>query len=119
MNSDFLRRIWSLPFNCHTDLLHICTIFNVCYSRCCKLISQARACGNHLVRSVFSTVSCHNFITLSLVILLCVVIVQFLYNIMSLANLIMEIKDPSLFVNGFVQHDLNQLANFNSTIYSI
>ena len=35
---------------------------------------------------------------------------------MSLANLIMEIKDPSLFVNGFVQHELNQLANFISTM---
>ena len=35
---------------------------------------------------------------------------------MSLANLIMEIKDPSLFVNGFVQQELNQLANFISTM---
>ena len=114
-----LRRIWSLPFNCHTDLLHVisnCTsVFNVCYSRCCKLISQARACGNYLVRSVFSTVSCRNFIGYNL---------KFGHSFvrsynsvsMSLANLIMEIKDPSLFVNGFVQHELNQLANFISTM---
>ena len=111
-----LRRIWSLPFNCHTDLLPNCTsVFNVCYSRCCKLISQARACGNYLVRSVFSTVSCRNFIGYNL---------KFGHSFvrsynsvsMSLANLIMEIKDPSLFVNGFVQHELNQLANFISTM---
>ena len=77
-----------------------------------KLISQARACGNYLVRSVFSTVSCRNFIGYNLH--------SFVrsYNSvsMSLANLIMEIKDPSLFVNGFVQHELNQLANFISTM---
>ena len=52
-------------FNRHPDL-HVISncssIFNVHYSRCCKLISQARACGNNLVRSVFSTVSCRNFI---------------------------------------------------------
>ena len=72
------------------------------------------------MRSVFSTVSCRNFIGYNL---------KFGHSFvrsynsvsMSLANLIMEIKDPSLFVNGFVQHELNQLANLfqlcNNSIY--
>ena len=31
---------------------------------------------------------------------------------MSLANLITEIRDPSLFVDGFVQYELSQLVNY-------
>ena len=30
---------------------------------------------------------------------------------MSLANVITEIRDPALFVNGFVQYQLTQLAS--------
>ena len=34
-----LRRIWSLPHNCHTDTLHLVagsdSIFNICYNRYC------------------------------------------------------------------------------------
>lgn len=35
---------------------------------------------------------------------------------MSLANLIMEIRDISLFVEDFVQYELYQFVNFISTI---
>ena len=109
--SMILRRIWSLPFNCHTDFLHI--VSNTKYSqffycRCSKLISQERACSNHLVRSVFSTACC-NFTGYNLKFGH-----SFVHNYtsvtMSLSNLIMEVKDPSLFVDGFVQHELNQLV---------
>ena len=44
-------------------------------------------------------------IPFSLVTLLCLII-----N-MSLANVITEIRDPALFVNGFVQYQLTQLAS--------
>ena len=58
------------------------------------------------MHSVFSTVSCCNFVSynlkFNLVTLLCV--------IMSLAYVIPEIKDPALFVDGFVQYELNQLT---------
>ena len=41
-----LRRIWSLPYNCHTDILHLVagsdSIFNVCYNRFCKLLKLFR-----------------------------------------------------------------------------
>ena len=37
-----LRHIWSLPYNCHTDILHLVagsdSIFNICYNRFCKLL---------------------------------------------------------------------------------
>ena len=49
-------------------------------------------------------------IPFSLVTLLCLII-----N-MSLANVITEIRDPALFVNGFVQYQLTQLVNFISTL---
>ena len=63
-----LLRIWSLPYNCHTDILHLVagsdSIFNVCYNCSCKLLCSANISCNHLVRSVFqgSSLSCRNFI---------------------------------------------------------
>jgi len=63
-----LRRIWSLPYNCYIDTLHLVAgsdrIFNVCYNRFCKLLCSAKVSCNHLVRSVFqgSSLSCRNFI---------------------------------------------------------
>jgi len=35
---------------------------------------------------------------------------------MSLTNVITEIRDPALLVNGFVQYQLTQLVNFISTL---
>ena len=63
-----LRRIWSLPYNCYIDTLHLVAgsdrIFNVCYNCFCKLLCSANVSCNHLVRSVFqdSSLSCRNFI---------------------------------------------------------
>ncbi len=114
-----LRRIWSLPFNCHTDLIHImsnCTsVFNICYSRCCKLINLARVCKNDLVRSVFSTSSCRNFIGYNLKFGHLFVRDYSSVNL-SLINLISEIRDPSLYVDGFTSYELNQLVYTASCI---
>ena len=60
-----LRRIWSLPYNCHTDIFHLVagsdSIFNVCYNRFSKLLCSVNISCNHLVCSV-SSLSCCNFI---------------------------------------------------------
>ena len=62
-----LRRICSLPHNCHTDILHLIadsdSIFNVCYINFCKLLCSANVSCNYLVRSVYqgSSLSCRNF----------------------------------------------------------
>ena len=104
-----LRRIWSLPYNCHTDILHLVagsdSIFNVCYNRFCKLLFSADISCNHLVRSVFqgSSLPCRNFIGYN-----------FKYgsdfagnysfgNIL-VVNLIRVIRDNSLFVHDFDQN---------------
>ena len=97
-----LRRIWSLPYKCHTDILYLVAgsdrIFNVCYNRFCKLLCSANILCNHLVRSVFqgSSLSCnfigYNFKYGS----------DFAHNYrcenISVVNLIRKIRDNSLFV---------------------
>ncbi len=80
------------------------------YSRCCKLINIiARVCKNDLVCSVFSTSSCRNFIGYNLKFGHLFVRDYSSVNL-SLINLISEIRDPSLYVDGFTSSELNQLV---------
>ena len=107
-----LRRIWSLPYNCHTDILHLVagsdSIFNACYNHFCKLLCSANISCNHLVRSVFqgSSLSCRNFIGYN-----CKYGSDFARNYscvnISVVNLIREIRGNSLFVYGFDQNMLD------------
>ena len=52
-----LRRIWSLPANTHTSILHYCanmlSIYNLVFSRSAKFIDRASNSSNLLVRAVF------------------------------------------------------------------
>ena len=63
-----LRRIWSLPYNSHSGILHVvsncCSVYSVCYNRFCKLFHRAKSSNNKLVHSVFSVLSssCRNYI---------------------------------------------------------
>ena len=110
-----LRRIWSLPYNCHTDTLHLVAgsdgIFNVCYNRFCKLLCSAKISCNHLVRSVFqgSSLSYRNFIGYNFK-----YGSDFVRNYscgnLSVVNLIREIRDNSLYVYGFDQNMLNMIV---------
>ena len=64
-----IRRIWHLPRNCHTAIVHsvglISSIFNIVFARFNKFFSSAVSHSSPLVRSVFvvSSQSCNsNFI---------------------------------------------------------
>ena len=57
---NILRRIWHLPCNCHTRILHLirCTarlpsLFNVIISRAASLLSSALSCSSLIARKVF------------------------------------------------------------------
>ena len=109
-----LRRIWSLPRNCHTRILHSVSgcnsVFNTCYKRFCNLFCSACNCDNLLVRSVFlsACLSCCNFIGFNY---------QFGINYIRdysdvssvYVNLVREIRDRSLFIRGFDSYELNQI----------
>ena len=85
--NEVLRRIWSLPYNCHTDILHLVagsdSIFNICYNRFCKLLCSAKISCNYLVRSVFqgSLLSCRN-LTLSMALVLFVTTVVQIFQLL-------------------------------------
>ena len=85
-----LRRIWSLPRNCHTRIL---------YKHFCNLFCSACNCDNLLVRTVFlsACLSCRNFIGFNYQISVIIVI------------LVREIRDRSLFISGFDSYELNQI----------
>ena len=111
-----LRRIWSLPRNCHTSFLHAVSgcnsVFNTCYKRFCNLYRSAINSGNLLVRTVFQSacLSCHNFIGF---------IHQYGTNYIRVCtdvtsvsvNLVREIRDRSLFVSGFDPSEMNQIIS--------
>ena len=52
-----IRRIWKLPYNCHTSIAHsvglTASIYNIIYSRFKKLLSSASSHPSRLIRSVF------------------------------------------------------------------
>ena len=70
LNVSFNRRIWNLPRNCHTGVVHsvglISSIYNnIVFSRFCRLRSSALSHPSPLVRSIFaiSSQTCNsNFI---------------------------------------------------------
>ena len=90
-----LRHIWSLPYNCHTDILHLVagsdSIFNVCHNHFCKILCSANISCNHLVHCFSRLLMC------------LVVIFNFKYGSdfarnyscgnISVVNLIREIRD--------------------------
>ena len=55
--NNILRRIWRLPCNCHTGILHLTaflpSIFNLILSRSSTLLSRALTSPSCVVRSVF------------------------------------------------------------------
>ena len=56
-----LRRIWHLPRNCHTGILHLTAflpiLFNIFISRSSALLSSALSCPSLIVRKVFHDAS--------------------------------------------------------------
>ena len=60
-----LRRIWNLPRNTHTGILHCCaglfSIFNTVFSRSSKFLSRAANSNNMLVQAVFHDPSIYTF----------------------------------------------------------
>ena len=105
----------SLPYNCHTDTLHLeagsDSIFNICNNRFCKLLCSAKISCNYLVQSVFqgSSLSCRNLIGYNFK-----YGSDFVRNYscanLSAVNLIREIRDNSLFVYGFHINMLNMIV---------
>lgn len=55
--NNILRRIWRLPRNCHTGILHLTaclpSLFNLIISRSSTLLSHALLSPSHAVRTVF------------------------------------------------------------------
>ena len=55
--NNILRRIWKLPRNCHTGILHLTallpSIFNVVQSRSSTLLSRALSSPSYVVKTIF------------------------------------------------------------------
>ena len=55
--NNILRRIWNLPRNCHTGILHLTallpSIFNVVQSRSSTLLSRALSSPSYVVKTIF------------------------------------------------------------------
>ena len=110
-----LRRIWSLPYNCHTEILHLVagsdSIYNIWYNGFCKLLCSAKISCNYLVRAVFqgSSLSCRNLIGYNFK-----YGSDFVRNYscanFSVLNIIREIRDNSLIVYGFHLNMLNKIV---------
>ena len=110
-----LRRIWSLPYNCHNGILYLVSgsysIFNIRYNRFCKLLCSAKISCNYLVQSVFqgSSLSCRNFIGYNFK-YGSVFVRNYSCANFSVVNLIREIRDNSLIVYGFHLNMLNKYS---------
>ena len=109
-----LRRIWSLPRNCHTSFLHTVSgcnsVFNTCYKHFCNLYRSAINSGNLVVRTVFQSayLSCHNFIGFNYQ--YGINYIRDCTDVTSVSvHLVREIRDRSLFVSGFDPSELNQI----------
>ena len=116
-----LRRVWSLPYNCHTGIIHVvsdcCSVFNVCYNRFCKLLLTAKCSCNRLVREVFvsSSFSCRNYIGYNNKYgFSCVR--NYSCTDKSIARLIREIRNRSLYVPGFDCCSLNCIVRVASSL---
>ena len=104
--NNILCQVWSLPFNCHTSILHVISgchsIYNTCYKRFYNMLCLAKSSCNYLVHSVFhaSSLSCHSFVGYNY---------KFSSSLVrdysrvdfSLVRLIKEIRDSYLYVPGF------------------
>ena len=60
--NDVIRRIWNLPRNCHTGVVHSAVLISsissiIVFSRFCRLRSSAMSHPSPLVRSIFATSS--------------------------------------------------------------
>ena len=116
-----LCRVWHLPYNCHTDILHSVagcySISNVSYNRFCKLVWSAKSSPNSLVRSFFqgSLWSCRNYSGYNVKYGLGSVRD---YNSVnhSIVGLIKEIRDPRLHVHDFDQFMLNEIVHIVSCL---
>ena len=107
-----LRRIWSLPRNSHTNILHSvsgCTsVFNICYKRFCSMFHSACSSSNLLVCNVFqsASLSCRNFIGFNFKFGK-----DFLRDYSDVCldsvGMIREIRDRSLYIFGFDPSELN------------
>ena len=62
--TNLIRRIWKLPYNCHTSIAHsvelTTSIYSIIYSRFVRLLSTAVSHPSNLIRSVFhdSSLAC-------------------------------------------------------------
>ena len=115
-----LRRIWSLPYNSHTGILHVvskcCSVYNVCYNRFCKLFHRAKSSNNKLVHSVFSVLSssCRNYIGYNNKYGFSFVR-NYTCSDYAIARLIREIRDNSIYVPGFNCCILDHMARVASS----
>jgi len=107
-----LRRIWSLPANSHTGIVHCVSgcvsVYNVCFQRFCKLYQSACSSNNFLVRTVFrsASLSCRNFVGHNF--MFGKSFVRDYSGIpLDTVNLVRELRDNSLFVPGFLTSELN------------
>ena len=116
-----IRRIWYLPRNCHTAIVHsvglISSIFNIVFARFSKLYSSAMSHSSPLVRSVFavSSQSCNsNFIGYN-VLFGSRHCKFYSSNDVALGQLIREIRCKHYHVPNFSLPELNAIVLFAST----
>ena len=116
-----IRRIWYLPRNCHTAIVHsvglISSIFNIAFARFSKLYSSAMSHSSPLVRSVFavSSQSCNsNFIGYN-VLFGSRHCKFYSSNDVALGQLIREIRCTHYHVPNFSLPELNAIVLFAST----
>ena len=117
-----IRRIWKLPYNCHTSIAHsvglTASIYNIIYSRFKKLLSSASSHPSRLIRSVFrdSSQICNSSF----------VVYNYMYGNshcksystedVAVGYLIREIRDTHTVIPHFSQHELDIIISSASTM---
>jgi hypothetical protein len=60
-----LRRIWRLPYDSHTRIVHqtanLPSLFNICLDRCFSLLKASQRCSSLLVKTVFLRSKQHSY----------------------------------------------------------
>ena len=120
--NNVLRRIWNLPRNCHTGVVHsvglISSIYNIVFSRFCRLRSSALSHPSPLVRSIFaiSSQTCNsNFIGYN-----CLFgsthCKSYTSEDIALGQLIREIRCTHFQIDGFSSAELDSIVSSASSI---
>lgn len=120
--NNVIRRIWNLPYNCHTSIAHsvglTVSIYNIVYSRFNRLLSTASSHPSRFIRSVFhdSSQACNS----SFVGYNCMYGIShcksYSTDHVAVGHLIREIRDTHSVIPHFTQCELDFIVSSASTM---